>query len=73
MEDLRVAEHPGMHRYSETSGHAPLVDAIVEKVRANNALACERDQDKVIGYEGIEILADCNIDLLHTVWEKGHG
>ncbi len=44
MEDLRVAEHPGMHRYSETRGVSALVDAIVDKVRANNALACEREQ-----------------------------
>jgi len=44
MEDLRVAEHPGMHRYSETRGVPALVDAIVEKVRAKNALACEREQ-----------------------------
>ena len=44
MQDFSVAEHPGMHRYSETNGHAPLVDAIVEKLAAKNALACERDQ-----------------------------
>ena len=44
MQDLCVAEHPGMHRYSETNGHAPLVDAIVEKSRSQNQLACERDQ-----------------------------
>lgn len=44
MQDLCVAEHPGMHRYSETSGHAPLIDAIVEKLAATNSLACERDQ-----------------------------
>ena len=44
MQDLSVAEHPGMHRYSETNGHAPLVDAIIEKVRSRNALPCERDQ-----------------------------
>jgi N-succinyldiaminopimelate aminotransferase len=44
MEDLRVAEHPGLHRYCETGGIPPLVDAIVEKVRAKNALACERSE-----------------------------
>jgi N-succinyldiaminopimelate aminotransferase len=43
MEDLREAEHPGMHRYSETQGRAELIDAIVEKVRARNALPCERE------------------------------
>ncbi len=44
MQDLRVEEHPGMHRYSATNGHAPLIDAIVEKARARNGFACERDQ-----------------------------
>jgi aspartate/methionine/tyrosine aminotransferase len=43
MEDLAVAEHPGMHRYCETRGIAPLVDAIVEKVRSRNRLPCERE------------------------------
>jgi aspartate/methionine/tyrosine aminotransferase len=43
MEDLAVAEHPGMHRYSETRGITPLVDAIVEKVRSRNRLPCERE------------------------------
>ncbi len=42
MEDLRVEAHPGMHRYSETQGVPALIDAIVEKVRARNALPCER-------------------------------
>jgi len=44
MQDLREAEHPGMHRYCETGGIPPLVDAIVEKLRAVNGLACEREQ-----------------------------
>jgi len=43
MEDLRSAEHPDLHRYSEPQGLAGLVDAIVEKVRARNRLACERE------------------------------
>jgi N-succinyldiaminopimelate aminotransferase len=43
MQDLRVAEHPGMHRYSETQGIAPLVDALLEKLRTRNRLACERE------------------------------
>jgi N-succinyldiaminopimelate aminotransferase len=42
MEDLSVREHPGMHRYGETQGIPALVDAIVEKVRARNALPAER-------------------------------
>lgn len=49
MEDLRVADHPGLHRYCETGGIPPLVDAIVEKLRAKNALACERNQVLVTG------------------------
>ena len=43
MEALRVAEHPGMHRYCETAGIPPLVDALVEKLRARNRLAAERE------------------------------
>jgi len=43
MEDLRVTVHPGMHRYSETQGVRALLDAIVEKVRAQNRLPCERE------------------------------
>jgi N-succinyldiaminopimelate aminotransferase len=42
MEALRVAEHPGMHRYCDTQGIAPLVDRLVEKLRARNHLAVER-------------------------------
>lgn len=49
MEDLRVAEHPGMHRYCATQGIPELLDAIVEKVRARNGLACERDSVLVCG------------------------
>lgn len=44
MEDLRASEHPGLNRYSSTHGIPPLVDAIVEKVRGRNGLACERDE-----------------------------
>ena len=43
MEDLTVEAHPGMHRYCDTRGIPPLVDAIVEKVRARNRLSCERE------------------------------
>lgn len=49
MEGLRVAEHPGMHRYCATQGIAPLVDALVEKLRARNGIACERDGVLVCG------------------------
>jgi len=43
VEDLSVADHPGVHRYVDTRGIPPLVDAIVDKVRARNELACERE------------------------------
>lgn len=43
MESLRTADHPGMHRYSNTRGIPELVDALVEKARSRNGLACERD------------------------------
>lgn len=43
MEDLRVVDHPGMHRYSETRGIADLVDALVDKVRESNQIPCERE------------------------------
>ena len=41
MQDLREADHPGLHRYCETRGVPALVDAVVEKVRARNGLRCE--------------------------------
>jgi len=42
MEDLRERDHPDLHRYSDTQGLREIVDAIVEKVRASNAIPCER-------------------------------
>jgi N-succinyldiaminopimelate aminotransferase len=41
MQDLREADFVGLHRYSEPQGIPDLVEAIVEKVRAGNALACD--------------------------------
>jgi aspartate/methionine/tyrosine aminotransferase len=43
MEALRTAEHAGMHRYCETAGIPPLVDAVLEKLRTRNALPVERE------------------------------
>ena len=43
MEDLRVAEHPGMHRYASVHGLPALLDAIVERERAQTGLALERE------------------------------
>lgn len=42
MQDLLETDHPGLHRYCETRGVPALVDAIVEKVRTRNRMACER-------------------------------
>jgi N-succinyldiaminopimelate aminotransferase len=49
MQDLAQAAHPGINRYTATRGIAALVDAIVEKLRARNGIACERDQVLVTG------------------------
>ncbi|HEY0513526.1 MAG TPA: pyridoxal phosphate-dependent aminotransferase [Thermoanaerobaculia bacterium] len=43
MEDLRVAEYPGMHRYAPPQGTPALLDAIVERVRARTGVPTERD------------------------------
>lgn len=43
MEDFTVARHPGMHRYTSVHGLPGLLDAIVERERANTGLALERD------------------------------
>jgi N-succinyldiaminopimelate aminotransferase len=42
-EDLASADHPRLHGYSPTRGRPELVDAIVAKARARNALACDPD------------------------------
>ncbi len=42
MEDLTVAEHPGMHRYAPVQGLPALVDAIVERQRRTTGLPVER-------------------------------
>jgi aspartate/methionine/tyrosine aminotransferase len=43
MEDLHVAEYPGMHRYAPPQGMPALLDAIVERVRARTGVPTERD------------------------------
>ena len=43
MEDLRVADHPGMHRYASVHGLPGLLDAIVEREREQTGLALERE------------------------------
>jgi aspartate/methionine/tyrosine aminotransferase len=42
MQDLSERDFPGLHRYVETRGIPALVDAVVQKVRERNRLACER-------------------------------
>jgi N-succinyldiaminopimelate aminotransferase len=49
MEDLREADYPDLHRYCETRGLPRLIDALVEKLRSVNGLACERDNVLVTG------------------------
>jgi N-succinyldiaminopimelate aminotransferase len=44
MEDLASGSNPGLHRYADTRGVAPLVDALVDKLGARNGIVCERDQ-----------------------------
>ena len=44
MQDLTVADHPGMHRYSGTRGHGKLVEALVARERANTGLATTRGE-----------------------------
>ncbi len=43
MEDLRVAEYPGMHRYAQPQGMPALIDAIVERVRERTGVPTERE------------------------------
>lgn len=43
MEDLRVAEYPGMHRYAPVHGLPALLDALVERERQKTGLALERE------------------------------
>ncbi len=43
MESLTEAEHPGMHRYCDTQGLAPLREALAAKLRTRNALAVDPD------------------------------
>jgi aspartate/methionine/tyrosine aminotransferase len=43
MEDLRVAEHPGMHRYAAPQGMAALLDAVAERVTARSGVPTGRE------------------------------
>lgn len=43
MEDLRVAEYPGMHRYASPQGMPALLDAIAERVRQRSGVPTGRE------------------------------
>ena len=43
MENLTVAEYPGMHRYTSPHGMPALLDALVERTRARTGVATERE------------------------------
>jgi N-succinyldiaminopimelate aminotransferase len=43
MEDLTVAEYPGLHRYTSVHGLPALLDAIVERERAKTGLELDRE------------------------------
>jgi N-succinyldiaminopimelate aminotransferase len=43
MEDLTVAEYPGMHRYAAPQGMPALIDAVVEQARERSGAATERE------------------------------
>lgn len=44
MEDVRVADHPGMHRYAPVQGRQGLIDAICERQSDRMGLAVEPSQ-----------------------------
>jgi aspartate/methionine/tyrosine aminotransferase len=43
MENLTVAEYPGMHRYAAPQGMPALIDAIVEQIRRRTGVGIERE------------------------------
>ncbi len=43
MEDVKVAENPGMHRYAAPQGIPALIDALVERVRQRTGVPTERE------------------------------
>jgi len=48
MEDLHVAEFPGMHRYAPVHGLPALLDAILERERQKTGVTLERDNVLVV-------------------------
>ncbi len=49
MEDLTVAEHPGMHRYSPPQGLPALLDAVAERVETRTGVPTTRDDVLIAG------------------------
>lgn len=43
MQDLRVEQYPGMHRYAAPQGMPELIDAIAERTRVRSGVATERE------------------------------
>ncbi len=43
MEDIKVADHPGMHRYAAPQGMPALIDAIVDQARRRTGVPTERE------------------------------
>jgi N-succinyldiaminopimelate aminotransferase len=44
MEDFRVADHPGMHRYAAPQGMPALLDAVAERQRARTGVPTGREE-----------------------------
>ena len=68
MEDLRASDYPELNRYTETRGIAPLIDAIVEKVRERNGLHCDRASVMVTG--GATSGLSCAVGMLAAAEEE---
>jgi N-succinyldiaminopimelate aminotransferase len=49
MEDLRTAEHPGLHRYGPPRGQPALLEALLERVRGRSGVAFEPESLLVTG------------------------
>ncbi|MEE2665851.1 MAG: pyridoxal phosphate-dependent aminotransferase [Myxococcota bacterium] len=57
MQDLTAEDHPDLHRYAPTAGVPALLDALVEKLRVRNGIACERDE-VLVGAGATGVLAN---------------
>lgn len=43
MQDLRVEDHPGMHRYAPPQGNPELIDAVAERVQTRSGVPTRRE------------------------------